>query len=127
MTSAGDDPPVREPHWYGCGRAVSLAVQLPYIARHFHTGDELGVNRFSSGLAKATQWIRLLSKKWTIVSLPRHERLAHFARIAENWSAEDPLLTPPDWQFRDRPGSHRELGCHQIAPTNLINRVQRGR
>ena len=50
-----------------------------------------------------------MPKNWTILSLSPREWLAHFARIAENWSAEDLLLTPPEWQFRDRPGSHREL------------------
>src|SRR5262249_3370004 len=34
-----------------------------------------------------------MSKKWTILSLPVHERFAHFARIAQNRSAEDLLLT----------------------------------
>jgi hypothetical protein len=47
--------------------------------------------------------------------LSRHEWFARFARIAENWSAEDLLLAPPASQFRDRPGSHRELERHQIA------------
>jgi len=61
----------------------------------------------------------LLSKNWTIPSLSAHEQLVHFGRIAENWSAEDLLLTPPASQFRDRPGSHRELGCHQIVPTKF--------
>src|SRR5215469_10776967 len=56
-----------------------------------------------------------MPKKWTILSLSAHELLAHFAHIAENWSAEDLLLTPPEWQFRDRLDSHRELGCHRIA------------
>jgi hypothetical protein len=61
----------------------------------------------------------LLSKNWTILSLSAHEWLAHFVRIAQNWSAEDLLLTPTGWQFRDRPGAHRELGRHQIVPTRL--------
>jgi hypothetical protein len=42
-----------------------------------------------------------MSKNQTILSLTTHERLAHFARIAQNWSAEDLRLTPPDWQFLD--------------------------
>jgi hypothetical protein len=32
--------------------AVSVAVQLSDISRHFHTGEELGVTRFSSGLSQ---------------------------------------------------------------------------
>src|SRR5262249_48662501 len=40
----------------------------------------------------------LLSKNWTILSLPAHERLARFAGIAQNWSAEDLLLTPTDFK-----------------------------
>jgi len=39
--------------WYVLlGQAVSVAVQLSDIARHFHTGEELGVTRFSSGLSQ---------------------------------------------------------------------------
>jgi len=115
--------------WYVLlGQAVSVAVQLSDIARHFHRGEELGVTRFSSCLGQGNAMTLVCSRKnWTIVSLSRHEWIAHFARIAENWSAADLLLAPPASQFRDRPGSHRELGCHQIAPANLINRVLRGR
>jgi len=40
--------------WYVLlGQAVSVAVQLSDIARHFHTGDELGVTRFSSRLSQS--------------------------------------------------------------------------
>src|SRR5215472_15576721 len=41
----------RKPLWDGSGRVVSFAVQLSDIARHFHTGDEFGVTRFSSCLS----------------------------------------------------------------------------
>jgi len=46
-----------------------------------------------------------------------HEPLPRFASIGQNWSLEDLLLTSTDWQFRGRPGAHRELGCRQIVPT----------
>ena len=59
-----------------------------------------------------------MSKKWTMLSLSLHERFAHFARIAENWSAEDLLLTPIDWQFRERPGAH--TGHRNICPGKLL-------
>src|SRR5262249_12521076 len=55
-----------------------------------------------------------MPKNWTILSLSPREWLAHFARIAENWSAEDLLLTPPASQFRDRPGSHPRLEFGRI-------------
>ena len=102
--------------WYVLlGQAVSVAVQLSDIPRHFHTGEELGVTRFSSGLSQGNAMTLVCCRKTgPLFSLSRHEWLAHFARIAENWSAEDLLLTHPASQFRDRPGSHRELGCHQI-------------
>src|SRR6516162_10255657 len=58
-----------------------------------------------------------MPKNRTVVSLSAHEWLAHFSRSPQNWSADGLPPTPTDWQFRDRPGSHRELGCHQIAPT----------
>ena len=32
----------------GCGRLVSFAVQLSDIARHFHTGEELGVTQLAT-------------------------------------------------------------------------------
>jgi len=39
--------------WYVLlGQAVSVAVPLSDIARHFHTGEELGVTRFSSRLSQ---------------------------------------------------------------------------
>ena len=39
--------------WYVLlGQAVSVAVQLSDIARHFHAGEELGVTRFSSRLCQ---------------------------------------------------------------------------
>ena len=40
--------------WYVLlGQAVSVAAQLSDIARHFHTGDELGVTRLSSCLSQS--------------------------------------------------------------------------
>src|SRR5215469_11654865 len=39
--------------WYVLLRqAVSVAVQLSDIASHFHTGEQFGVTRFSSGLSQ---------------------------------------------------------------------------
>src|SRR6516225_10868474 len=106
--------------WYVLlGQAVSVAAQLSDIARHFHTGDELGVTRFSSCLSQGNAMRLVCCRK----SGPFFLYLFTSGLL----TLHALLLAPPAWQFRDRPGSHRELGCHQIAPTNLINRVRRGR
>jgi len=61
-----------------------------------------------------------LPKKWTIPFSTAHERLAHFARIAQKWSEDLRLMGQrTDSQFRDKLAEHRESGSHQIAPTKL--------
>jgi hypothetical protein len=50
--------------WYVLlGKAVSVAVQLSNVARHFHTGEELGVTRFSSGLRQGNAMTLVCSRK----------------------------------------------------------------
>src|SRR6516164_4534590 len=50
--------------WYVLlGQAVSVAVQLSDIARHFHTGEELGVTRFSSGLSQGNAMTLVCCRK----------------------------------------------------------------
>src|SRR6516225_9614442 len=50
--------------WYVLlGQAVSVAVQLSYIPRHFHTGEELGVTRFSSCLGQGNAMTLVCCRK----------------------------------------------------------------
>src|SRR6516165_1285005 len=53
----------RKPLWDGCGRLVSFGVQLSDIARHFHTGDELGITRFSSCLSQGNAMTLVCCRK----------------------------------------------------------------
>src|SRR5690348_6055280 len=102
-----------KPHWDGRGRIVSF-VQLSDIARHFHTGDELGVTRFSSCLSQGNAMPLVCCRKSGpfFFKVVTNGLLTLHASIKTG--IEDLLLTPPAWQFRDRPVSHLESGCHQI-------------
>jgi hypothetical protein len=64
---------------------------------HLCEGDHLRISELKCVDLIAWDSLRLGNgyRSLTIASLSRHEWLAHFARIAENWSAADPLLTPP--------------------------------